>query len=444
MRAVTTLLVTLGLIAGGYAVTYKRAPEEKKVAVVSEAWVEINSGTVFLHSVGSAIPLKNGDTIASGLTLSTGKNSEATLHFPDGSVLRVDKETKITLDQFAYKTEDKSLIVAIEIGVGRVWSKVVGLATPGSSWEVKTSNTVATVRGTAFGMGSKNGKSWVLGSEHTVAVSPRDPITKEKIQGAEVLISEQKFLEISDEDVRQAKATTTPLLDKKVGTSTPTFTKDPWIIASQNEDKKFNAEIEKIKTETLPTKDSTWRDTLEKKNTESYGKVVPHSPEPTLYKAESTEKRIPSKDSSSDMKKVESSTGAPEKNSTKREVSQSEVGSSGNDTRSETSLLLSPSRDQTKITEGDTISYKVFLLTNDTKREVTKEVVLKVLGGIGEVSSSGQFTAKLSEEVSERGLAYGALVATFKNSSGTELIAKSEILTVTAKVDATTSNIGGQ
>ena len=51
--------------------------------------------------------------------------------------------------------------------VGQAWSKIISLATPDSVWEVRTSTAVATVRGTAFGMGTDGNP--VIGSENKVA-----------------------------------------------------------------------------------------------------------------------------------------------------------------------------------------------------------------------------------------------------------------------------------
>lgn len=255
VRSIAFLLVILGISAGVYSVFQPEQPpiplQDVPVlsteVIIEEAWIEVAINPVFKIEEKQALKLESGDIVKKGDTIETGKMAKATLHFPDGSVLRLDGETLITLSDINFKKSDYSLIVKITLTSGRIWSKVVGLATPESTWEVKSSNTVATVRGTAFGMGYKNGVTFVLGYEHTIGVAPLDPYTNEKITSAEVIIEENRVIEISDNDATFASATTSSVLKDKIFSASGKFVNDSWIKHVKEEDRKFDLEIEKIR-----------------------------------------------------------------------------------------------------------------------------------------------------------------------------------------------------
>ena len=59
--------------------------------------------------------------------------------------------------QYDKKTENKN--VKVNLGVGKLWANVKKLLTPDSSFEVKTSNAVAGVRGTVYRVNVEEDKS---------------------------------------------------------------------------------------------------------------------------------------------------------------------------------------------------------------------------------------------------------------------------------------------
>lgn len=100
--------------------------------------VEDVSGTVS----SATGPLASGQTIADGQMVKTAKSSSATVVFPDDSLIRLDENTEIVVNQPA------SSQISIVQSAGRTWSRVVKLMD--RSYEVETPTGVATVRGTAF------------------------------------------------------------------------------------------------------------------------------------------------------------------------------------------------------------------------------------------------------------------------------------------------------
>jgi hypothetical protein len=94
-------------------------------------------------------------------TLVTDATGEVEIHFPSGSIARLDHNTKVILAKHFFDETSGASKISLVLTVGNMWSRVTKLVTPASEWEVKTSNVVATVRGTAFNTYS-NGKTSVV------------------------------------------------------------------------------------------------------------------------------------------------------------------------------------------------------------------------------------------------------------------------------------------
>ncbi len=486
-RIITTIIILLGLTTGGYSLIKYQASKNAEtttpqVAALTDAWIEVEQGTVFLRSVGQGTPIKSGDTVHEGDTLETSKNTSAIIHFPDGSLLRVDKETSFTVAHSSYTPKDKTLVVEIALLSGRLWSKVVGLATPTSRWEVKTSNTVATVRGTAFGMGFKNNKSWILGSEHTVAVTPLDPVSKTPLQNAMVSLSEKAFIEIGEKEIALAKATTSPILTTRISTSSNLVTEDVWVKKVQSDDEEFNKKVEALKQNTNTKDGEAWRGELEKEVADTLYRIAPVKKEQVKEEAEKIKKidqrqndtpkdtsstQLPSKNSETtppktisiknDQKPVVLNENAPiELKSLKTEIGATQIDSS---------LVVSLIKKSggapqligadnypinfVPLKEGDQLIIQVGIKANDFTEnivDVVPSTTFTILGGIGSVNKDGIFTAKLSDEVSENGASYGAIVATYKDpKSGKTFINRTNLIRVEI-IQGTTppTDIGGQ
>ena len=110
------------------------------------AILSIDEGTVQVFSDGNWANAQNGMELKSSDKIKTLENSEASVIFFDSSVIRLDENTEVSLDSLL-SDEDRSTAITQESG--RTWSRVTK-ASGLSSYSVKTPNTVATVRGTAF------------------------------------------------------------------------------------------------------------------------------------------------------------------------------------------------------------------------------------------------------------------------------------------------------
>lgn len=112
--------------------------------------------------------LSVGVEVAHGARVKTGANGKATLKFPDGTQAKVHPKSEIVVR--AKKTSGAAPN-AVVLFFGRVWSKVVKATGGAASYEVRSANAVAGVRGTEFEVGvADNGAARVVVSEGKVAV----------------------------------------------------------------------------------------------------------------------------------------------------------------------------------------------------------------------------------------------------------------------------------
>jgi len=193
-----------------------------------------------------AYQLQTGDEIDPGVKLKTNENGLANIYFPNGSVARMDINTQITIEEASYNDENQTMVVKIMLGIGRVWSKIFSLATPESSWEVDTTNAVATVRGTAFGVEYEDNNTNVVGSQNEVMVSFIDPVTKKIIEGKQELISPRKLLAVNDITISKVlKGESITLPPTTMAAPHPIFTSE-WVTRFQEADRLLEGKLTPI------------------------------------------------------------------------------------------------------------------------------------------------------------------------------------------------------
>src|SRR3989344_1013004 len=244
-----TLIIVLGIAILGVAGTFlyiKNASSEtpSKEPTIVKPWVEIVSPRAFIidTATGSHLrELKTGDEINQGTKIETPKNALVNIYFPDGSVARIDGESTVIVETADYDAASQKLVVRMSLAAGRVWSKIIGLATPDSAWEVKTSNAVATVRGTAFGMEYIRGKSTIIGSENKVTVRPVDSVTHVAIEATEIIIEPDTFVTFSNDEIDEIKS------GKKILKAIPapkSLLDNEWIKRAKKADKVIEEKLE--------------------------------------------------------------------------------------------------------------------------------------------------------------------------------------------------------
>lgn len=94
--------------------------------------------------------LTKGKKLAEGAAVRTQAGARLEIQLGDGSRLRLDQNTTMSLDRAHVSKKNKNRAVSVRVFVGQLWAKVAKRVAGESSFEVETKNAVAGVRGTSF------------------------------------------------------------------------------------------------------------------------------------------------------------------------------------------------------------------------------------------------------------------------------------------------------
>ncbi|MEK7662027.1 MAG: FecR domain-containing protein [Patescibacteria group bacterium] len=444
--------------------------------VLSIPWIEITSpGVSLLKEDGVLVSLNTGDDITSRATIISDGSGKASIHLPDGSVIRLDSNSKIILVSALFDPKTETLNVKISLIAGRVWSKVTSLVTPESSWEVKTASAVATVRGTAFSMEYANGKSRVLGSQNVIIVNPVDQKTGETLPGIQSEVKENTAVELSDKDAaviaerfaENKKAAENLgivlLLPRKASREA---LNDPFIKENKSEDKIFDEKTEIIRKEGLSeyevreiirTESKEFRDKIiDLKNKEKSDEEIKKE----IMKEDAADFRARIKEQA---KKIKEERKGVEQDNKTEETKTTDSEKSGDATQVKSPSGASPKADSnssvtekvdttssrkvarltiggfktTALTEGDKVSLVATVIFNNGEKEnVTSAVSWTVTGFVGSVEK-GIFTAKIRPEDSEIGEVGGTIQAKI-DRGGTVFTSNLIEVIITPSIEETT------
>ena len=427
-----------------------KSPPTLNNEFLSTPWVEIISpGVSVLKENGALQVINTGDDVPAGTTVVSDASGKAIIHLQDGSSLRLDINSKITLAEAEFDPKTETLKVKVSLLAGRVWSKVAALVTPESSWEVKTAGAVATVRGTAFSVEYVNGKSRVLGSQNTIIVNPIDPKTGGVLSGIQTEVKENTVVELNDKDAavialrfaenrKAAENLGIALLSPRKAPQE--MLNDSFVKENKSEDKIFDEKAEIIKKEGLKEKEvreilrtesKELRDKVldlkkEEKSDEEIKKEIMKEDaadfrervkekakeiktEREEEKTESKNEEVKTSDSrkSDDVSQKESSPAVSSKeNSDSFAIPKKNITSSGKAVR-----LTIGGFKTTTLTEGDKVSLTATMTFDSGEKEnVTGAVSWIVNGFVGSVEKD-VFVAKIRPEDSEVGEIKGMLQA---------------------------------
>ncbi|TSC77761.1 MAG: hypothetical protein G01um101429_964 [Parcubacteria group bacterium Gr01-1014_29] len=440
IRVITFVLIGLAAVIGGifFALRTASHPAENMHIPAKrdlyKPWIEVIRPHVAAYEeTGKSHVLRNGDEVELGKMIETDAGGLATIHFPDGSVLRLDSATRVTLEQAEFNPESERLIAKIFLASGQVWSKVLILVTPDSLWEVRTSNAVATVRGTAFGMTMREGRTSVIGSEHSVSVRPVDPLTHQTLS-SEAVVTPDTFVDINEKDIPLINEGTLSLAAKKV---TDEILADPWVKSAKEQDTQYDQQIEELHGKGL--EDKSLREEFREKIREQFEKGI--SPEGSDAGASPDTKTMPEQreEKANLLPEQKERTDAEEKQTSNKAIRKKNrsIGLASASAPQPPVLTIRPQGNLKGVVEGDRVRFKAVLALPDGKtRIVTADAQWSVLGSIGKMASPGVFLAKLGSDVSEFGTAPGAVIAIWKDpKSGEEILGKSAIFNVEAKIE---------
>jgi len=117
-------------------------------AGAANAQLVIESGDVQVkHTGGSWATAENGMLLSQSDSVMTGTDSSASIILFESSIVRLDSNTEVSLQQIIKESGETSVTINQE--VGKTWNtvqKISGI----DNYDVQTPSTVASVRGTAF------------------------------------------------------------------------------------------------------------------------------------------------------------------------------------------------------------------------------------------------------------------------------------------------------
>jgi hypothetical protein len=207
------------------------------------AFAEIGNLNIYTGSVEvirgqSNIPGSTGLPILLADNIKTTLDSRSSIILKDGSVIRLEAGTEITIAEITYEGQKLKKAV-FKLVFGKIWSQVKPLADNGS-FAVETPTLVATVRGTSFSLSYLNQISQLYVASHQVfAFLKSDPLREQAV-------SDGYFLTVNDASaIDDFKKGPRPILDSE---------KDDWILFNEKEDAN-NGEIILRPDFLEPTKD---------------------------------------------------------------------------------------------------------------------------------------------------------------------------------------------
>lgn len=116
--------------------------------------VQVKTGTVEHRSAGASEFQTVSDIreIQPGDTVKTGAASEAEILWGDLGVSRVAENSEVVIDDAPRDVSGEGAVIRLKVNAGRVWNRMLKLLDLESSMQVQTSDVVATVRGTSYGI----------------------------------------------------------------------------------------------------------------------------------------------------------------------------------------------------------------------------------------------------------------------------------------------------
>lgn len=147
---------------------------------------EVTKGVEVIKS-GKPYPGKDGMSIQEKDIIKTN-GGKAAVYLSDGSITQIDPNSEILMEKLTVGQNDKNgtiTKVVLNLKKGKIWNKVARLA-KSSTYEIKSGNTIAGVRGTEFGVDATTGLTEVLEGEVTVTGAPKPVKSNQEWDGQKI------------------------------------------------------------------------------------------------------------------------------------------------------------------------------------------------------------------------------------------------------------------
>jgi hypothetical protein len=164
------------------------------------------SGEVVVMRDGEALTLTPFMALMVDDRIETGADGKAEIAWTGYGRTILAANTKLTITAADYGSNDDGIAARLKLEAGRVWTRLERLLSSGSSFEVKASNVVATVRGTSFGVGlDQPGKVEVKVAESNVSVARTASADSDEIVGTPITMGAMQRMEMAESEASLPK-----------------------------------------------------------------------------------------------------------------------------------------------------------------------------------------------------------------------------------------------
>lgn len=182
---------------------------EETVSATSVATLGDASGDVVIMRDGETLTLTPFMPLMVDDRIETGADGKAEIAWTGYGRTLIAANTKLTITSADHGSSDDGIAAKLKLEAGRVWTRLERLLSSGSSFEVKASNVVATVRGTSFGVGlDQPGKVEVKVAESNVSVARTASADSDVVVGTPVLMMPMQRMEMTEKDTSLPKPVT--------------------------------------------------------------------------------------------------------------------------------------------------------------------------------------------------------------------------------------------
>ena len=433
--------IVVFLLIGGAAWWYLQPKENTPIETLPvtsapgvKPWIEVVSTVATaVDAKGTNTTLATGDEVSIGSIITTDATGIVLVHFPDGSFVKLDPSSSITITNVSYDESNGATDVHIALGSGTLWSKVLDLVGVNSSWQVETSNAVATVRGTSFVIFVDKGKTKVVGIENKVAVTPLQPDTHKPLS-IEADVTSDTQVTIDDTRI---PALATGKEQMNVVAMSADISNSSSYKAFKEHEKKFDALRDSLREK--HENDAEFRKEFRESQINDFQDKILERREKLIQSPDQTNIRlIDNIRVDSDIDITVDPVRTPPKTTVEKTEPQKSItpdrtvvptiqNENVTSTVRPVSLTITSDRDLSRgMTENEiAIFHATLLLSDNSKKDVTDLVTWNVINNIGVFSTPGRFRAQLSQNDAESGRIPGAVFATFKKPDGKELNAVS-------------------
>jgi len=173
-------------------------------AETSVATISSYKGSVYVKKSGGEkkISAFKGMRLKKGDTIITGKKSSATLDIDSDKEVTVGDNTQLSITELSKEVAKNSSKSSFTLQAGKVWANVKTKLNKDSKFQIKTSTTIAGVRGTKFYVSQEEGQSEIAVLEGTVFAETYIPTAQPdgapNIEKVEKVLEKDQHLKVDD------------------------------------------------------------------------------------------------------------------------------------------------------------------------------------------------------------------------------------------------------